>query len=215
MKGIPSWRGLRFVAAIVLMAAVGFSMMLAAAPVTSAQSTPSVSIKQLTLTGAEEVPPVTTNAVGYFSGTLTDGNLEFDLSAVAPEITMAHIHVGAKGANGPIVAFLFGPADPAVGAIHPTGSIKLANLVGPHAGNWKAFTDAMAKGELYVNVHTKANPAGAVRVQIPAATLAPAPPRTGDSVSPAGANGLTYAGGAALVLASAVTLAFAASRRRA
>lgn len=212
---ISTSRGLRMLALVVLMAATGLAMLLAAAPTTNAQAGRSATIKQVTLTPGEEVPAVTANAIGYFSGTLTDGNLEFDLSAVAPEITMAHIHAGAKGANGPVVAFLYGPVDPGVGAIHPTGDIKVANLSGPHAGNWKAFTDAMAKGELYVNVHSKANPGGVVRAQIPATTLVPGAPSAGDSLIPGGGNGFTHVAGVALVLASVVTLAFGVSRRRA
>jgi len=215
MHLVSSWRGRGGLVAIIAAAMLGLSMVLASAPTTQAQTAPSANIKQVTLSGAEEVPAVTANAVGYFSGTLTDGKLEFDLSAVAPEITQAHIHLGAKGANGPVVAFLFGPVDPGVGAIHPTGNIKVANLVGPLAGNWKGFTDAMAKGELYVNVHSKANPAGVVRAQIPATTLAPLPPRTGDSIEAGGSTSLTQVAGAAIVAASAVTLAFAVSRRRA
>lgn len=205
---------MRLLAATVLMATVGLSLMLVAAPATSAQSAPSVAIKQLTLTGAEEVPPVTANSIGYFSATLTDGNLEFDLSAVATGITMAHIHLAAKGTNGPPVAFLFGPADPPVGAIHPTGNVKVANLVGPLAGNWKGFTDALAKGDLYVNFHTVANPGGQGRAQLPATTLAPAPPRTGDSTGRVDQLSLEQGLGAAFVAASLVTLTLALSRRR-
>ena len=215
MHLVSTWRGRGGLAAIFAVAMIGLGMVLASAPTTEAQSAPSATIKQITLSGAEEVPAVTVNGVGYFNGTLTDGNLEFDLSGVAPEITQAHIHIAAKGVNGPVVAFLFGPVDPGVGAIHPTGNIKLANLVGPLAGNWKGFTDAMAKGELYVNIHTKANPGGAVRGQIPATTLAPLPPRTGDSVASADGIGLTQGLGAAILAGALVTLTFAASRRRA
>jgi hypothetical protein len=214
MSLFTSWRDRAWLAAIAAMALIGLAIMLSSAPAADAQATPSVSIKQLTLTPGEEVPPVDINAIGYFSGTLTDGNLEFDLSGVGPQITAAHIHLGAKGSNGPAVAFLFGPADPAVGAIHPTGNIKVANLVGPLAGNWKGFTDAMAKGELYVNFHTVANPAGAARAQIPPTSLSPAPPRTGDSFAVSTGPGLGLALGAALLAGSLGTLTFAFARRR-
>jgi hypothetical protein len=212
MHLVSTWRGRGALTAILALAMLGMGMILASAPTTEAQSA-GTAIKQITLSGSEEVPSVTVNGTGSFSGNLTDGNLEFDLSAVAPEITQAHIHLGAKGANGPVVAFLFGPVDPGVGAIHPTGNIKVANLVGPLAGNWKGFTDAMAKGELYVNVHTKANPAGAVRGQIPA-TPAPRPPATGDTIAPASDNQLMQALGVAIVAGSLVTLTYAVSRRR-
>jgi hypothetical protein len=215
MQLVSSWKERSRLAVIIAMAAVGFALILTSAPRVDAQAAPSVQIKQVTLTGAEENPPTTTNGIGYFSATLTDGNLEFDLSGVAPEITAAHIHLGAKGVNGPAVAFLFGPATDPVGAIHPTGNIKAANLVGPLAGNWKGLTDAMAKGELYVNIHTVASPGGALRVQIPATTLAPLPPKTGDGLVSANGLGLTQGLGVAMVIASLVTLTFAVSRRRA
>ena len=210
-----TWRGRGALAAILAVGMLGMGMILAAAPPTSAQ-TGGVVIKPITLTGAEEVPPVTINGTGSFNGVLTADNLEFDLSAVAPEILQAHIHQGAKGTNGPVVAFLFGPVDPGVGSIHPTGNIKVANLVGPLAGNWAGFVAAMAKGELYVNVHTKSNPGGAIRAQIPAsaAAAAPRPPATGNTFAPAGDSQDMQALGAVLVAGSLVTLTFAVSRRR-
>jgi hypothetical protein len=197
------------------MAALGLALVLASPRPTSAQAAPSATVKQITLSGAEEVPAVTANAIGYFSGTLTEGKFEFDLSAVGPELTMAHIHAGAKGSNGPVVAFLFGPAEPAVGALHPTGTITQANLVGPLAGNWKGFADAMARGELYVNVHSKANPAGVIRGQIPATSIAPKPPATGNSASSEGPMGYTRGAGVLLLALAAGTLALSLAKRRA
>lgn len=213
MQTLTSWRGRVRFAAVVAAAALGLAMILAGAPATSAQSAPSVEIKQISLTPAQEVPPVTANAQGYFSGTLFDGKLDFDLSGVGPSLTMAHIHQGAKGANGPIVAFLFGPVDPGVGAIHPTGTITQASLVGPLAGNWKGFTDAMAKGELYANIHSTANPAGVMRAQLPPTTLTPLPPRTG--TGPAAESGFSAVQGAgALLLMTAGGIAVVMMARR-
>lgn len=210
-------RGRGALAAMLAMAALGLAVVLTSASPTSAQAAPSATIKQITLSGSEEVPAVTANAIGYFNGTLTEGKLEFDLSAVGPELTAAHIHAGAKGVNGPVVAFLFGPADPAVGALHPTGTITQANLVGPLAGNWKGFSDAMAKGELYVNVHSKANPAGLIRAQIPATSIAPKPPATGNgnSANPNGSLGFTQGAGVLLLAAAAAAFVVIGKRRRA
>jgi hypothetical protein len=215
MKLVTSRTGSLLLGLSVLLAAMRLGMILSSAPTADAQTAPSVAIKQITLTPGEEVPAVTVNAIGYFSGTLTDGNLEFDLSAVGPSITASHIHLGAKGTNGPAIAFLFGPADPGVGAIHPTGNIKVANLVGPLAGNWKGFTDAMAKGELYVNVHSTANPGGVVRAQIPATTLAPLPPNTGETAPVAGSGfNLMQVGGILLLVAAGGVSVMLYSTRR-
>ena len=215
MTVVSTWRRRGAFAAVLLSALAGTAMLLASATATSAQTAPSVTIKPITLTGAEENPPVTANATGSFNATLTDGKLEFDLSAVGPDLTQAHIHQGAKGTNGPVVAFLFGPADPAVDALHPTGTITVANLVGPLKDNWKGFTDAMAKGELYVNVHSTANPGGVVRAQIPATTLAPLPPNTGETatVASSGFNFMQVGGILLLVAAGGVSVMLYSTRR--
>jgi hypothetical protein len=215
MNMLSTWRGRGTLAAILAMAALGLGLILASPRPTSAQAAPSATVSQITLSGAEEVPAVTANAIGYFSGTLSEGKFEFDLSAVGPELTMAHIHAGAKGSNGPVVAFLFGPADPAVGALHPTGTITQANLVGPLAGNWKGFSDAMAKGELYANVHSKANPAGLIRGQIPATSIAPKPPATGNSAASDGPVSYTRGAGMLLLALAAGALALSLAKRRA
>ncbi len=218
MNIVPTWRVRVAFAAALAMATLGLALVLTNAQLTSAQTAPSAAIKQITLSGSEEVPAVTVNAIGYFSGILTDGKLEYDLSAVGPDLTAAHIHAGAKGSNGPVVAFLFGPADPAVGALHPTGTIAQANLVGPLAGNWKGFAEGMAKGELYVNVHSKANPAGVARAQIPATSIAPPkPPATGDGSMPGSRWPSQSAMGAGLLLlaVAAATLGLVGVKRRA
>ena len=195
----------------------------------SAQAPPSVNIPQLTLTGAQEVPPVTANATGFFSGSVTANSLTFDLSAVADRITMAHIHVGAAGTNGPVVAFLFGPDEAGVPAIHPTGTITAANLIGPLAGDWAGFAAALAAGNLYVNVHTVDNPTGVVRAQIPAttppggvpsATTAtattppPGPPATGTGTGDSGSLGGAALGGIILIVVATSAGAVHLSRRR-
>lgn len=217
MTKVTSWRRRGAFATTVAAALIGAGLILASATTTTAQTAPSATIKPVTLSGAEENPPVTANATGSFNAVLTDGKLEFDLSAVGPNLTQAHIHQGAKGANGPVVAFLFGPADPAVGAIHPTGVLTVANLVGPLKDNWKGFTDAMAKGELYVNVHSTANPGGVIRAQIPATTLAPLPPNTGESPASGGSNdfNITQTAGILLLVAAGGSAVMLLSRRRA
>jgi hypothetical protein len=160
----------------------------------SAQAPTTVNIPQLTLSGANEVPPVEVNATGFFSATVTANSLTFDLSANGDQFTMAHIHLGAAGTNGPIVAFLYGPADP-TSAIHPTGTITQANLVGPLAGNWAGFADALRQGNLYVNAHSTDHPAGSIRAQIPAtnapgAATTPTAAASATPVAPSTGTGL-------------------------
>ena len=63
MELASTWRGRGALAAILAVAMLGIGMILASAPTTSAQSG-GVVIKPITLSGAEEVPPVTVNGTG-------------------------------------------------------------------------------------------------------------------------------------------------------
>ena len=60
---------------------------------------------KISLSGAQEVPPVTTNASG--SGTITvapDGSISGSVTTSGVEATMAHIHEAAPGQqNGPVI----------------------------------------------------------------------------------------------------------------
>jgi hypothetical protein len=128
------------------------------------------------LSGAEEVPPVATKARGTaivrWSG---DGSeLTYRLIvANIQDVTMAHIHLGAAGENGPVVAWLYPSAPPAQlvpgrsSGVLATGTITDADLVGPLTGMTMAdLIEAIEAGDTYVNVHTSRNPAGEVRGQL-------------------------------------------------
>ena len=109
-----------------------------------------VSVK---LSGAEEVPPVQTSGTG--EGTirvLADGAVEGSVKTTGVEGTMAHIHQGAKGQNGPVIIPLTKSGDTYT---VPAGS-KL------NEAQIKAFKE----GGLYVNVHTAKNKGGEVRAQL-------------------------------------------------
>ena len=114
------------------------------------------------LTGDEEVPPRATPAHGQAHVRLSKDGLSMDYVLVANDITnviMAHIHVGAIGANGPVRVWLYPSTSP--------GALTTAN--GPHNGllaqgsfdasnlqgiTWADFIAAIAAGNAYVNVHT-------------------------------------------------------------
>ena len=113
------------------------------------------------LSGDEEVPARATLAQGQAIFHLSaDGTaLEYKLIvANIDNVVASHIHVGPAGANGPVVAFLYGPAAPGGGRIDGViaeGTITAANLVGPLAGH--PLSDLIAQmeaGNAYVNVHT-------------------------------------------------------------
>ncbi len=80
-------------------------------------------------------------------------------------VTMAHLHLGQAGVNGPVVVDL-GP-----GIQRNTNRVNLqiteANLVGVLAGrDLETLLGEMAAGNVYVNIHTEANPAGEIRGQL-------------------------------------------------
>lgn len=123
------------------------------------------------LSGVGEVPSVQTSATGRarFELDVSDNELKFKINTdFIVGVTQAHIHIGLPNVNGPVVAFLFGPADP-MGVVQgrlSRGTISAGDLIGPLAGNFEGFLQALRSGELYVNVHTEANPGGEVRGQI-------------------------------------------------
>jgi len=132
--------GVGFGAAAILLAAC--------AGMTSAKSV------NVTLSGSEEVPPVSTTARG--SGTIRVGDDmsvsgSFTVSGLSP--IAAHIHVGARDKNGPVAV----------------GFAKTGDNVWSLPAGAK-FTDAQYKafqaGETYVNVHTPANKGGEIRGQL-------------------------------------------------
>ena len=108
---------------------------------------------KVALSGANEVPPVKTSASG--SGTITvadDGAVSGSVSATGVAGTAAHIHEGAAGANGPVIVPLTKDGD---SYKVPAG----AKLTAAQLASFKA-------GNLYVNVHSAANPNGEIRGQL-------------------------------------------------
>jgi len=114
---------------------------------------PGSSAISVKLTGAEEVPPVTTSASG--SGSIRvaeDGSVSGSVSTTGVQGTMAHIHQGAKGSNGPVIVLLTKSGDTYT---VPAGAKLNASQM-----------SALKAGNLYVNVHSNANKGGEVRGQL-------------------------------------------------
>ena len=109
---------------------------------------------KVTLSGSQEVPPVTTSATG--SGTITvaaDQSIAGSIKTTGVKATAAHIHLGAPGANGEVIITL-------------TKVGEDGWTVGPGAKLQDAHYQAFKDGRLYVNVHSAANPNGEIRGQI-------------------------------------------------
>ena len=109
---------------------------------------------KVTLSGDQEIPPVTTSASG--SGTITVGEDKLvsgkvTISGLTPLV--AHIHEAPAGNNGPIVIPLTKTSDTVW--VVPAG----AKLTDVQYASYKA-------GNLYYNVHTEAHRSGEIRGQI-------------------------------------------------
>jgi len=130
------------------------------------------------LSGRYEIPPNDSQGTGVAifhldkEGTALDYKLNV---ANLDGITQSHIHCGAADVNGPVVAFLFGPA----GGVSSNGTLAegtvtaadiIARPDSPECpGGLANFDELIAKmraGETYVNVHTLLLPPGEIRGQI-------------------------------------------------
>lgn len=145
-----------------ILAALGLvlTMTLVSAPVMaavpdSAAAAPSSDFDAL-LRGAEEVPPVTTQAMGFARFKLQPNgvflNYELEVNYIRNPIA-AHIHCGPRGVNGPVLVFLYGPyapGAPAVSGVFATGVFDTRGLMCGDVPLLRALSDGMA----YVNVHT-------------------------------------------------------------
>jgi CHRD domain len=117
------------------------------------------------LSGAQEVPPVTTGAAGSTDISVSEAKCPSALSGNnCPTVygtvvtsgingTSAHIHQGAPGQNGPVIVTLV-KVDDNTWAV-PSGT----TLSGTQ-------NDAYWAGMLYVNVHSDANKGGEIRAQL-------------------------------------------------
>lgn len=121
-----------------------------------AQAAP-VSFK-VSLTGAQQVPPVTTSATGTADMTWDAGTrvVTWDIttSGLSSEATMAHFHEGAAGKNGNVVIWLSKQGTPISGAIKGQATLTADQAKAFEAGDW------------YINVHTKDHPSGEIRGQV-------------------------------------------------
>ena len=105
------------------------------------------------LTGAEEVPPVNTSGSGSGSFRVAeDGTITGSVTTKGVAGTMAHIHQGAKGQNGPVIVPLTKSGD--------TYSVPAGRKLTP------SQLQAFKAGNTYVNVHTARNKGGEVRDQL-------------------------------------------------
>ena len=109
---------------------------------------------KVTLSGNQEIPPVTTSASG--TGTFAvgaDKSVSGSVTISGMSATVAHVHEAAAGTTGPIISPLTKISDN-VWALPP--SVKLTD----------AQYESYKAGNLYFNVHSAAYKSGEIRGQI-------------------------------------------------
>lgn len=158
------------IGALALVAAVATAGIVAACskdsnPTTSPQSTRYVA----NLSTANEVPPVTGNATGTATFTLTGKSLSYTVmvNGLSGNAVASHIHLGDGTTNGGIV-YPFTAANVQSGQV-ASGTIDLTQPV-TLPGNVTVPGDSalslLNNGLLYTNVHTANNAGGEIRGQI-------------------------------------------------
>jgi hypothetical protein len=124
------------------------------------------------LSGRQEVPPVVTDAFGSAELEFSRNFKELHFKLVVNDLqgfTQAHIHLGIKGENGPVVAFLFGPVMPGIDVEKKVikGTLTRLDLVGPLSGlPLSELAKHINAGNAYINAHTEDFPDGEIRGQI-------------------------------------------------
>ncbi|MEM3096223.1 MAG: CHRD domain-containing protein [Nitrososphaerota archaeon] len=130
------------------------------------------------LDGFQETPSHYTSGWGFLNLWISqDGtSITYELWYVNVEadVTAAHIHLGAKGTAGGVIAFLCGgggkPACPArAGTV--SGTITASDIIGPadqgiQQGQMDKVVQSVRAGAVYANIHTSKYPAGEIRGQL-------------------------------------------------
>ncbi len=124
------------------------------------------------LKGRNEVPAVDSKGAGQVSVKISkdETSLSYKITAANLEnVIQAHFHLAPAGSNGGVVAFLHGPIAQPSGpqnGVLAEGTITAASVIGALAGDFEALVQAIREGNIYVNVHTTANPSGELRGQL-------------------------------------------------
>ena len=133
------------------------------------------------LTGFQEVPAVSSFGSGTFTAVIDDDaqtiTYELSFGGLNSTTLFAHIHLGQRGANGGVAAFLCGggdkpPCPAGTGATETvSGVIDAADVIGPAgqgiaAGEFDELVRAIRARVTYANVHSMTQPGGEIRGQV-------------------------------------------------
>lgn len=122
-----------------------------------------ITLNEVALTGASEVPPVTTNATGTFRGTYNMDtkviNYTISFQGITPNAM--HFHRGAEGVAGPVTIPINPGQDP-----YSSTNTYTSPLVGATPPLSAAQEAELLAGEWYLNIHSEQYPNGELRGQI-------------------------------------------------
>lgn len=122
-----------------------------------------------TLSGANEVPPVSGNGAGTVTATLTGSTLTLTgtYTGLTGAPTLQHIHGPAAAGNSapPICNLYTVDGTPAVGSGSISGAGAASNACSSRTLSAQEIAD-LNNGLWYVNLHTTANSNGEVRGQL-------------------------------------------------
>jgi hypothetical protein len=122
------------------------------------------------LSGANEVPPVPTEATGSATLTIEGQQIVYQVDVQNIEnVLFSHIHIAPEGENGDVRLNLCGTDDTPGCSTTDTGTLvsdSNAVTTGTPAITFDSLVSAIRAGNAYVNVHTTANPGGEIRGQI-------------------------------------------------
>jgi hypothetical protein len=123
------------------------------------------------LTGKDEVPSKNTKATGFVEFN-ANGNSSMSYKINVTNIEKAksvHIHEGKVGENGISMMIVYKTDFPSAttNGVLSSGNITSENLENQSpVTNLKDLINLMNNGEVYVHIHTEANPAGEIRGQL-------------------------------------------------
>lgn len=117
------------------------------------------------LSGANEVPVVTTNATGNATMTVDSitgvFSMDISFSDLGSNTRDAHFHNAPAGVNGAVFFWLFGTTNPGSTPRIPGG---VTSFTGTLTGTIPANRlEALFAGNVYINVHTDINRGGEIR----------------------------------------------------
>lgn len=130
-----------------------------------------------TLSGANEVPAVTTTATGTATLSVSGTQITYTINVTnLQNAVLGHIHLAATGVNGPVRLNLCGTGAPEPACTSGTGVLATGTNGTTLGVTFEELLDAMRTGGAYVNVHTFAdgctpgapgcNPGGEIRGQV-------------------------------------------------